>query len=135
MMSTPASVGADESVRFQWIVRGLAQPAGVQTGLFPGFTCVADELALEFEECLNRFTSSNRMSTLDERQRKLVEELDQQLTAMSGPAHEELWMDEALETAPEWTEVRARAKRLIDAMQWSHDPPPASRYVYVGPDA
>ena len=36
--------------RFEWSVRDLAQPSDIQSSLFPGFVCVPDELALEFDE-------------------------------------------------------------------------------------
>jgi hypothetical protein len=134
MSNTPASRHADEALRFEWSARALAQEAEAQMTLFPSFACVADELALEFEECLNGFTDAGGPSTLSSDQARLLKELDDKLTAMSGPAHAELWMDEALTTAPEWTEVRAAAKRLIEAMGWSGTPPPTERYLYVGPD-
>ena len=64
---------------------------------------------------------------------ELVALLDEKLAAMSGPAHAELWTDEALHADPRWGEVRALAEQLIQAMGWPADPPPQDRAVYVGP--
>jgi hypothetical protein len=135
MSSVPASRNADELLRFEWSVRALAQDAEVQKVLFPAFVCAADELALEFDECLRGLVGSGRLSELSVEQSKLVEDLDQKLTEMSGTENEPLWTDEALSAAPEWTVVREAATRLVNAMGWSSAPPPTERYVYVGPDA
>jgi len=131
----PASMKADESLRFEWSVRALAQEAETQMTLFPSFACVADELALEFEECLIGFTAAGRLSALHVDQSRLLTELDAKLTAMSGPLHASLWTDEAMRVAPEWADLRAAAKALLDAMGWSRLPPPGERYLYVGPYA
>lgn len=126
---------AGELLRFEWSVRALAQEASVQFTLFPSFVCVADELALEFDECLRRLSTADGVVEFDPEQVKLVEDLDQRLAAMSGPEHEELWTDEALKTAPEWNEIRAAARLLVDKMGWVRTPPPSDRSLYIGPDA
>ena len=117
--------------QFEWSVRALAQPAAVQLRLYPSFVEVADELALEFEEHLQRID----VDQLPPAQRDAVRALDQALEEMSGPAHAELWEVSALDVAPEWTRLRELASQVIAAMDWSRVPPPIDRgALYVGSD-
>jgi hypothetical protein len=116
--------------RFEWSVRALAQPAHTQAQLFPHFVCVADELALEFDEWCRALLESPH-GELKNDQIELITLLDQQLSQMSGPENEELWLDEALASSPEWTRVREIASELIRKMGWPDSPPPPERDFYV----
>ncbi len=122
----------DTILRFEWSVRALAQSAGTQFTLFPPFVCVADELALEFEEQYGRVREQNVSLGRGE---VAVRDLDKKLEEMSGPQHEELWTDDALRQEPDWEEIRVLARRVIDVMGWSDTPPPSERAEYVGADA
>jgi hypothetical protein len=118
--------------RFEWSVRALAQDAATQRQLYPSFVCVADELALEFDEYLRALEDELPQLTAAEQ----IRALDSRLSAMSGPDHAALWTDDALRDAPEWVEVRAAAQAVLQAMGWSSRPPPNERgAVYVGSDA
>src|ERR1700754_1824521 len=102
-MSAPAEI-ADDMQRFEWCVRALAQDAETQRALYPDFACVADELALEFDEYLRAIEDDLGALPASE----LIRALDDKLTAMSGPAHADLWTEEALSAAVEWADVRSK---------------------------
>ncbi|MBU8898708.1 hypothetical protein KRR26_24155 [Corallococcus sp. M34] len=135
-MSDRQSLGrASDLLRFQWSVQALAQDAGVQFCLFPWFVCVPDELALEFDECLQGFADSGLAAVFSPGQVDAIRELDRHLAAISGAENKQFWTDEALEGAPEWSEIRATARLLLERMNWPQVAPPAERALYVGPDA
>lgn len=115
--------------RLQWSIQALAQPARLQSDLFPKDVCVADELALDFEEHCRGLDLDHAGFTTE--QERLVRTLERLLVSMSGPRHEELWTDEALESAPEWKRVREAAINILRAMSWSDGPPPRDRAIYV----
>ena len=118
--------------RLKWSISALAQPAEVQKKLFPPFVCVSDELALEFDEFHQQL---RRRRTLPPASRELLLQIDEALEQMSGVHQQEMWTDQALQTAAEWERVRALARELITQMNWSPKPPPLERNLYVGPDA
>jgi hypothetical protein len=120
--------------RLEWSVRALAQPPEVQRKLFPSFVCVPDELALDFEEGLD--LAGVAASGLTRAQKAALDELDRIISSVSGPAHPEVWADEALEDREEWRLIRKAAQDLIRAMGWTHEPPPSDRgAIYIGSDA
>ncbi len=123
-----------ELTRLEWSVRGLAQTADEQLKLFPSFVCVADELALEFDEHWRRVQSAEYgLSTF---QKQVLGGLDSLLEEMSGPSHQELWTDEALHSAPEWTGIRKAAREVLEVFGWSLSAPPRKRGdFYVGADS
>ena len=117
--------------RLEWSVRALAQPSKVQIGLFPDFACIADELALVFEESLRGAEAIGL--PLSDLVSEALRKLDGQLERMSGPQNATFWTDEALTSSEEWARVRALA---IDAAQlagWPLSPPEQNPQVYVGP--
>jgi hypothetical protein len=130
------AVGDQDTQRFEWIVRAIAQPAEIQQTLFPPYVVVADELAMEFEEHLRKLQTAGLSSVFNEDEERLVMDLDAKLAAISGPKNLRFWTDEALSSAPEWDEIRRAASAVLDKMGWSKAPPPADRGdVYVGPHA
>jgi hypothetical protein len=50
--------------------------------------CVADELALEWEESFRTWTAAGGRTRVGESDLELLESLDRQLEAMSGSEHE-----------------------------------------------
>jgi hypothetical protein len=121
------------SSRLEWSVRALAQPKEVQETLFPGFVCVADELALDFEESLQGCDGAQpRLATIV---REAVRELDKHLEQMSGPDNSSLWTDEALARSAEWERVRELARVVVGRAGWPTSPPDPNRQLYVGPPA
>ena len=133
-MSDPSESGRseDELLRLEWSVRGLAQMAELQMTLFPGFVCVADELAVDFDEQWRKFAGRATVFTCE--QANAIAALDRKLESMSGPDHAELWTDDALRDSSEWEEVRDLAQLVIETSGWSMSPPPTDRALYVGPD-
>ena len=121
-------------LRFEWILRALAQSSVVQRSLYPPFVEVADELALEFEECLRAFIDSGASASVTPAQMELIEKLDRQMEAMSGPEKTELWTDEALQMSSLWQNLRDTASCVLNALGWPLSPPPIQRGgIYVGP--
>ena len=119
----------------QWSIQAIAQEASVQRGLFPWFVCVADELALDFEEHYLAIQLEDVATAFGPECATLLREFDSFLENMSGPENLPLWEGEALDSAPEWTELRNFAARVLGAFGWSNSPPPLDRAVFVGPDA
>lgn len=114
----------------KWSLESLSHPATVQYSLFPRFVCVADELALNFDE---RFRAvSNHEFT--PKQRSLLIALDTALADMSGPENADLWTDTALENNPLWLEIRQKARRALETFGWTLERPPSGLgSTYVGP--
>jgi hypothetical protein len=135
MSSSEANVLDVDLLRLEWSVRALAQPAEIQKRVYPEFVCVADELALEFEEHYRRLLKTHGPSVLAAHQLEQFERIDRQLQAMSGPERLRFWNNEALEELSEWSVVRTLAKNALRTMGWSQEPPPLDRAIYVGPDA
>jgi hypothetical protein len=44
--------------------------------------------------------------------------LDSALNAMSGPQNAALWTEEALQSRPEWENVRNLAQRVLKSFGW-----------------
>jgi hypothetical protein len=105
----------------------------VQITRFPSFVVVADELALEFDDCRQAF-DSNFGWCWSPLQRAAVVALEQYLADMSGPDKPELWLDEDCLDHARWSEVRQLAGKVLYAFGWSPDVPPLDRgAIYVGP--
>jgi len=121
-------------LELEWIVRALAQAYEVQRTLFPAFVCVADELALEFEERSQKLEGCPELILSATQSAKLTA-LDDALAAMSGSAHADLWTDEALSQSAEWECVRSLAAEFASSMQWPAGAPSPTADIYVGPDA
>jgi hypothetical protein len=124
---------ADSLLRFEWAVRALAQDPATQIALFPAFVVVADELALDFEQ--HYLIVQDTLADLGEDVVARVADLDRALDGMSGPAHLDLWTDDALREAPEWEAIRELARQVLVSAAWSEGPPPTGRATYIGPDA
>jgi hypothetical protein len=68
----------------------------------------ADELALEFSDCLMA-----EKSILGAELRTAAIELEEYLSAMSGPGKHTLWYASALHSSPEWARVRDLAREIL----------------------
>lgn len=121
---------SEEILRLRRSVQALALPAIQQVTLYPDFVCVADELALAFEEAVRRLGGLERLSFVGS---EAVRAVDEQLERMSGQEHAELWTDEALERSPEWETLRGIAQAALTALGWPLEIPAPSGDVYVGP--
>ena len=107
-----------------WATQALAQSANVQAALFPPFVVVADELALDFDNC--RTVASQQVgATWSEAQRCALAGLDRMLEETNG-RHELVSLEH-----PFWDQVRRRARTVLTAFGWPPDPPPQDRAAYV----
>ncbi len=112
--------------RLRESVQALAQPPEAQRALFPDFVVLGDELALDFDEALRAHRRD--ADPPSPHQAAALGELDDHLSALSGPAHLDFWEDPS---DPRWEHVRALAARVLDAFGWPHAPPPRNGAVYV----
>src|SRR5687767_13468836 len=115
--------------RLEWIVRAIAQPHNVQSSLFPSFVGAGEELVLEFDQWFREIRPSLLLSqdALD-----FFRRIDEQSEMMSKRNDDNLWFDDyTLATSVEWEQLRTLARRLLDVMGWSHEPPPSQRDTYV----
>lgn len=113
-----------------WAVQALAVNVGVQLRLFPEFADPADELELDQQETQAAFLA-DWGALLSPSQREAIGELDAQLESMGGSDNTHLWSVEALASAPEWAQVRARAARVLREMGWRLETPPMNRATYI----
>lgn len=117
--------------QLQQSVQALALPATAQLALFPDFVCKADELALGFDNwwlCV----SSRATGALTEDQQRLLQEIDSQLSHMSGAANSQLWTDDALRTDSAWQKVRELAQQLLSALDCKVEIPRLNGTQYIG---
>jgi hypothetical protein len=107
----------------KYSLQALALPAAVQLELYPDGAAKADELALDFDH-FQLCVRDNYGGDLSERQRRLLDRLDQELEEMSGAQNASLWTEEALRKAPEWEHIRVLAKEALESFGWEVNPPP-----------
>lgn len=120
----------DPELHLMWAVQALAQPAAAQAALFPPFVVVADELALDFDDH-RRTAEAHIGDSWSPDQRAAIATLNRELTEMSGPGKPELWLDRGCLGHPRWAVVRQLARAALAAFNWSDEPPPSGRAVYV----
>ncbi len=113
-------------------LQSLAQPAEVQTCLFPDFAAEADALDLEFDQALQntRPAQGARWSVL---QAKAIEPLERAIDATSGPGRPERWESPDCLLPPTWSEFRSPATPARSAFGGPVEPPPPSGAVSAGP--
>jgi hypothetical protein len=81
----------------------------------------ADELALQFDECMAMVPMALRERALSGVQAAAISRLHDRLVALSGLEHGNLWRMDQLASSPEWSNVRRLAQA---ALQLLRDPPP-----------
>lgn len=115
--------------QLKWSVQALAQPAEVQVTLFPVFVCVADELALDLQNWL--LAAKGQNIPLGPAAISRITDIDQELSALSGKAHEEFWNVHALKNDMRWENIRERARAALAAAGWENAAPPFGRSTYA----
>jgi hypothetical protein len=109
--SLPMST-ADELTR---ALHALAQPAAIQYSLFPDWVVVGDELALAFNEALEKHRASGTQLSIQ--QASALDELAAYMTEMSGPRDKAFWSNpSALQRDSRWQNIRDMAKAVLDAL-------------------
>ena len=104
-------------------VQALAQPAGVQLGLYPDGSAKVDELALDFDNFW-RCAKSDDGERLTAEQIEMLDGLDSELERMSGHENAELWTEEGLRHSPRWERIREDARLALNAFGWPYETPP-----------
>lgn len=99
-------LNASAEVQREWLEREFAGHEGV----------VVDELALQLDD---RWMEGKIVyaSSLSDRTRESVQELDDALAAMSGTNHADLWTLASLASAREWSNIRALAGVALDHLR------------------
>lgn len=72
-----------------------------------------DELALEFDDGFKMINAFIEADIVPKKALDSLQLLDRRLGKMSGPENASLWTLGALETSPEWKEVRELAGRCL----------------------
>jgi hypothetical protein len=109
--------------QLQWSLQALAQPAEVQIRLYPDFVVAADELALEYDNCLVA-TLGNHRKEFTPTQVQALEKINSFLNQMSGSENAEHWTLDALYNDAKWTEVRTLAQQTLTELGWPIVIPP-----------
>lgn len=94
----------------------LAAPAPEQIRYLNTHQVDSDELALEHREGVLMLEQFIEQGLLTSHQAALVHAVDRKLDEMSGAHQSNLWDDEALETSPEWLEVRRLASAAMSGL-------------------
>jgi hypothetical protein len=106
-----------------WCLRALAQDFETQKKLYPEPVELADELASDFELAFDRFTGENGEIDAD------LTGLDQLMGSKSGIP--EFWIDDAMSTTGFWTEMRNRARRILDRRGYPVAKPGPSANTFI----
>jgi hypothetical protein len=61
----------------------------------------------------------------------VLNDLDDELTGMSGEVHSFLWTEDALRQDKRWEEVRNLAKSALVTFGWANEVPPSYAHEYV----
>ncbi len=77
----------------------------------------ADELALEFDDCVGSFRSFFQEGLISQKTLEWLMKLDEKLNLMSSSGDKETWDFESLKTSNDWKEVRKIAANALDSMQ------------------
>ena len=113
-MSNPQFIASE----FRDTVEALAADGDTALARLPDNCCKADELACQFDDLRLPFLAlfSAHLSASEKR---LIEDLDGLLEAMSGPQHSELWTEDAVRQHPAWAKVRQKAVEVLRGINWA----------------
>jgi hypothetical protein len=78
-----------------------------------------DELALDLDTIAPAAYGWEAEGDFTAEELEGVRTLDRTLAAMSGQQHADLWTEQALRVAPEWANVRERARRALASLERS----------------
>jgi hypothetical protein len=117
MIEQPDKVVAD---LWQVLVR-LASPSQAQIDYLQhlGVAPLADELALEFHDLYLLVPQLAAQRVLTHQQRKAVDAVSRKLDDMSTCQDPRLWTEDALQSHPDWVEVRRLAAIAAKALRSS----------------
>lgn len=116
--------------RLERVVWALSLEAQAQEALYPSYVCVADELVLELDECIEGSIAAG--VSLDPKVKDALSELDQHVERMSGVHNLHLWNSEALRGAAEWRVVRELARAVRETASWTRGFSGSGAAIFVG---
>jgi hypothetical protein len=111
-------------------LQALSRPATDQRRLFPSLVCVADELALDFDDAL-RAAGEGASVLFTAEQSTALARLNSRLDELSGSDAGEFWTDAALSSDPRWNCIRSLARDALRAFAWPEEQPAPGTRTYV----
>jgi hypothetical protein len=124
--------------QFRWSLQALACEADDQLTLFPDFVDKPYELVSDYDNW-SKVARSHFAGLFSDDQLAALASIDIRIDAMSRGGidfEETLWYEDALDTRPEWEELRSLAKSALACFDWPTEKPPWGRSLYArgGPD-
>ncbi|WP_202984318.1 hypothetical protein [Snodgrassella sp. ESL0253] len=120
--------------KLKWLTQVIALPCEIQKSLFPDFSNVAEELAVDWGieyEVLEDVEVSLKINNV---QRAAFKKLDDYMESISGPENIQYWDNEALCNCAEWEIMRQMALEILNAMNWENSVPHESDAIYITKD-
>ncbi|HYO75720.1 MAG TPA: hypothetical protein VE010_04595 [Thermoanaerobaculia bacterium] len=91
----------------------LAADAADQIRAFPSFVCIADEIALTFNDAVLLCLQNAEEDGTPEWLVAAVKEIDEKFDALSGSVAPDFWTAAALEDDVRWQELRGSARKIL----------------------
>jgi hypothetical protein len=98
-------------------LKALSEEGATAISSVPQGSCRPDELALDYDNFLSAVLG-NFVREFTPEQVSALRHVDDLLSAMSGPAHRDLWTEEAVCSHVRWREVRSAAQGARSALKW-----------------
>jgi hypothetical protein len=115
--------------RMKHALQLLACTAETQFQLHPPLVCVADELALNFDNwCLACIGDYGSELTPDQVSSLAI--INEKLDSF-GESVEDFWTDEAVHNSAQWESIRKLAAQALRTFGWPTDVPPSYAHEYV----
>jgi hypothetical protein len=114
-MQRPTDIRVDHEWtvrRLRSALRALAAPGSEALASLPEGTVKADELALEYDDCL-RVYSDNFPDEISQARREALLVVADAMESMSGPDRPELWTEDAVVHHEDWNAVRVAARNAL----------------------
>jgi hypothetical protein len=110
----------------------LAAEYNTQKNSFPSFVCLADELALTFDDRFYSVDEYVKYSFIDSEQMAKLQIINSELERMTR--EKTLWANEALRKNEDWKNIRILAKQALNALNVEQRPPDLSWITYIKGD-
>jgi hypothetical protein len=120
----------DAFEQLRWATQALALDPPQQLALFPEFVDKPFELIDDYDNWY-RATSWREAPPISADQRAALATLHDAVSSLPN----NLLSQNAVRVATEWSDLRTRARHVLDLFGWSCEPPPTGRAAYVPTNA